>query len=193
MSVKADIGIGFFFDGIYRFEHRNFSTGKYYDKDFKWYHGLRAAVGIDYTFAGRVYILAEYMFNGQGILDWNEKNLDPVYADDDWDKKRPLERTMETELPDSSYLRHDYLYLMARIKVNEYLHAGPSIIVGIDDIGWIFSPFVQVEPFQAFTLELKLNTPFDLSRYISSMPAAEFGSTNLGYQNELVISAKLKF
>lgn len=197
-SMKADIEIGLFIDMIYRFDHKAFKTGKYYGKDFKGYEGLEAAIGIDYTLpGGRVYLLMEYMFYGSGMIDWSDRKLDSVYIDDTlngkWYENAPLDRAYNSDMKSLSFLRHDYLFGMIRVKANDYLSLGNTYLFGIDDQSSILSLFFDVEPFQAFTINMTCMFPFDWNMLNGDWIKGEFGGKHLGFYQSYKLSVKVKF
>ena len=198
-SMKADIEIGLFIDMIYRFDHRAFKTGKYYGKDFKGYEGLEAAIGIDYTLpGGKVYLLLEYMFYGSGMIDWDKRRLDSAYVKnpingEKWHESKPLERLPDTDKKIQSFLRHDYLFGMLRVKVNDYLNIGNSYLFGIDDQSSLLSLFFDIEPFQSFNINLSCMFPFDWNMLNDKWIKGEFGGTHLGFYHSYKLTVKVKF
>lgn len=197
-SLKADIFIGLFIDAIYRFEHRNFKTGDYYDNDFKGFEGLEAAIGLDYTIKGKVYLLLEYLFYGSGILKWDENKLDRIYEnsyDIDWEETRPFARynIRNQDFPAFTYLRHNYLYGMVRFTANDYLNIGNTYLFGIEDQSSILTFFLEIEPFQAFTINFTATYPFDWKMLDNNRNSGEFGAMHLGFYQDYKISCKMKF
>lgn len=197
-SMKADIEVGLFVDMIYRFDHRAFKTGKYYGKDFRGYEGLEAAIGVDYTLpGGRVYLLMEYMFYGSGMIDWDDRKLDSVYINDTsdgkWYENSPFDRTYNPDKKTLSFLRHDYLFGMIRVKANDYLSVGNTYLFGIDDQSSTLSLFFDVEPFQSFTINLTCMFPFDWNMLNGDWEKGEFGGRHLGFYQNYKLTVKVKF
>jgi hypothetical protein len=195
-SLKADIEIGLFIDMIYRFDQKAFYFKQYYGKDFKGYEGLEAALGIDYTLpGGKVYLLLEYMFYGSGMVDWDKKNLDELYTTGDWWKKSSLDRVslFNTEKNTLSYLRHDYIYGLITVTVNDYLKLGTSYLFGADDQSAILTAIADINPFQSFSINVRALFPFDWKMLNSDWSAGEFGSTNLGFFQKYQVSVTVKF
>jgi hypothetical protein len=193
-SFKADIVIGLFVDMIYRFEQKSFYSHKYYGKDFKGYEGLEAAIGFDYTFnGGWVYILMEYMFYGSGMLDWGDKSLNEIYEETDWENIKPIKRSYNPEKKVNNFLRHDYIFGMIKVKVNDYLNLGTSYLFGADDQSAILTLFAEIEPLQAFTINISGLYPFDWKMVNNKWEAGEFGYTNLGFFQNYKLTVKIRF
>lgn len=192
-SLKADIEIGLFLDIVYRFEHRWFKTGKFYDKTFYGYEGLEFAVGIDYTILGKLYILTEYLFNGGGYLDMGSAKLDDAYANDTWYEKGIYERQSNQSFRMSNYLRHHYLFNRMSLKVNDYLNIHMNHLLSIEDQSQLLTIGASVEPFQAMTIEVNMYYPFDYRMFSNDWDAGEFGSTQLGFYQNYEITTTFKF
>lgn len=192
-SMKCDVELGLFIDAVYRFDHRFFKNKRFYDRSFRGYDGLEAAIGVDYTFAaGKVYWVLEYMFYGPAALDYGEP-ISNLYRNTGWETKTLTSRVFHEDKKPGNFLRHDYLFSMVRGKANDYLFVGGSVMIGLDDGSWILTPFVEIEPFQAFTVSLQLLSFFDLHRFHKELPMGEFGPVNTGTFHAVKICAKFKF
>ena len=196
-SFKADIKIGLFLDIVYRLEQRNAKTWDYYNGSFQgWegWRGLEAAIGIDYTI-NKVYFLAEYMFYGSGILDWQELSLENAYDENhaDWDEYKPFDRRPDQDKKSLPFLRHDYFSFLLRWTINDYVTLAPNLLLGLDDQSLLFSLSSEIEPFQAFTVTVKAMFPFDKKAIGQNSEAGEYSYTNLGFFQAYQFSAKLKF
>ena len=198
-SMKADIEIGLFIDMTYRFDQMVFRNGNYYGKELYFYRGLESEIGIDYTINipatdANIYLLLEYMFYGSGMLDWGEKDLDNIYTDE-WKDKKPLERSaiIDSEKKPLNFLRHDYLSSMIKIKINTYISTGINYLFGIDDQSSLLTPFIEIEPFQAFTISVKAFYPLGWEIINNQWYRGEFGPTNVGYYQNYNITVKIKF
>jgi hypothetical protein len=201
-SLKADIEIGLFVDAIYRFDQMAFRTGKYYGKDFKGYEGLEAAMGIDYTvtfLGGNIYFLLEYMFYGSGMIDWDKKDLDDLYISNagvkKWDTLDPYDRynLYDTSKKQLTYSRHDYLFGMVKVKVNDYVSLSTAYLFGADDQSALMTNSIAIDAVQSFTINISALTPFDWKMLNKDWAAGEFGATNLGFYQMYKITAKIKF
>jgi hypothetical protein len=194
--MKADITIGLFIDIVYRFDQRAMYFKEYYGKEFRAYDGLEAAIGIDYTLpGGKVYLLLEYMFYGSGMVDWDKQDFNDLYTISGWEKYSPSERYQytNTDKKQLNFLRHDYIFGEIKVKVNDYLNVVNTILIGADDISAITSTFLEIEPFQSFTISIGYMTPLDLKMFDSQRASGEFGSTNLGFNRSYKLSVKVKF
>jgi hypothetical protein len=196
-SLKADIEVGLFVDAIYRFEHRAFRTGEWYGKPFYGYEGLQAAIGVDYTIAGKVYLLLEYMFYGSGMLDWWNKDLDSIYDNSfqHWTATKPLLRIgqLNQEKKLQTFLRHDYIFGLVRVKINDYVSAGASYLFGADDQSAVLQAFAEIEPVNAFSIKVMGLLPLDWHMIDQSKPVGEFGSTNIGLLHSWSVTASVRF
>ncbi|HOV13847.1 MAG TPA: hypothetical protein PK771_06150 [Spirochaetota bacterium] len=205
-SMKADIEIGLFLDMIYRFDHRVLYTQKYYGRDFHGYEGLEASIGFDYTipFANsNIYLLCEYMFYGSGMLHFSgDEHISNMYRKNgermsykDWVETPVIDRTSYFDQSKKSlnFLRHNYLFGMIRMKVNDYLNIGNSYMFGADDQSGILSLFFDIEPFQSFSINITAMYPFDWKLANNEWIAGEFGATNLGFYQNYKITMKVKF
>ena len=193
-SMKADVEVGLTLDMIYRFDHKVMRSGQFYDRDYRGWDGLEASIGIDYTFAGGdVYFLAEYMFYGPGALDFGE-SLDALYKVDGWEKLPIAKRGINERKSIGNFLRHNYLFAMVSGRVNDYLSVAGSTMINLEDGSWILTPFIEVEPFQAFTIRVELASYYDLYMFSGGkLAAGEFGPSNIGTSNTLNVVATLKF
>ncbi|OHD11569.1 MAG: hypothetical protein A2086_09180 [Spirochaetes bacterium GWD1_27_9] len=203
-SMKADVEVGLFVDMIYRFEQRAFRDSKYYGKEFKGYEGLEAAIGVDYTLpGGKVYLLLEYMFYGSGMLDWWDGKLDNLYSDnqlagfkkEDWANYSPIGRMgfLDAKKKQLNFLRHNYLFGLIRWKTNDYLNLSANYMFGIDDQSGLLSLSLEVEPFQAFTINLTAMYPFDWYMLNTNWQPGEFGNVNLGFYQNYKVTVKVRF
>lgn len=194
ISFKIDIEIGLFFDILYRFEHKSFKSGKYYGKTFYGYEGLEASFGIDWTLPGGiVYMKLEYLFYGSGMLDWWDE-IDEIYILE-WKYKNPYDRSLllKSEKKVLNFLRHNYIFGLVNVKVNDYLRLGASYLFGADDQSGLLTIFSEIEPFQAFTINVSGMFPFDWSMINKDWRVGEFSATNLGYYHRWLIMCKVKF
>jgi|GEM_PF-3775535 len=199
-SFKADIEIGLFFEILYRFDHKSFKTKSYYDEEFYLYKGLEASIGIDYTISipqthASIYLLMEYQFYGSGMIDWWENDLDDLYTASDWVKMDQNERKnyQNNDKKPLTFLRHDYLYGMIKFTINTYVGVGLSYLFGIDDQSSLLSWFADIEPLQAFTINITATYPLGWEIVNHDWNPGEFGSTNVGYYQDYKISVKMKF
>ncbi|MCK4796626.1 MAG: hypothetical protein KAT05_04550 [Spirochaetes bacterium] len=205
-SMKADIEIGLFIDAIYRLDHKVLWYGSYYGKPFYGYEGLEAAIGIDYTINipgtyASIYLLLEYMFYGTGMIDWWDKDIDDIYAEknplgnklDPWYETAPLERMPNLEKKPLYFARHDYIFGLINFKINNYVTISTGYLFGIDDQSSILSGSIEIEPFQAFTINISAMFPFAWEMINHTRSPGEFGSTNIGYYQNYKISVKMKF
>jgi hypothetical protein len=195
-ALKADIEIGLHLEALYRFDHRALKENNYYGKEYAWYNGLEAALGIDYSFPDiNLYFLAEYLFYGSGHVDWNENNLDSLFISNDWDEKALADRyaLINRAKKPLSFARHDYLYLMLRLTPTDGLTLGVSCLAGLDDVSALCSAFLEYEVFQGFTVEAAYSLPLDKRLFEASAEAGEWSSTVLGFYHYLRLCARVKF
>ncbi len=216
-SMKADIEVGLFIDTIYRFDHKAIREKSYYGKEFYLYRGLEFAIGVDYTIQipgthSSIYLLLEYMFYGSGMLDWNDKDLDELYIEEldedelnelntntedveEWKVTEPIKRNRlwNQEKKPLNFLRHDYIYGMIKYTINTYVTFSTSYLFGIDDQSGLLGFTVDIEPFQAFTINITATYPFAWEMINFKYYRSEFGSTNVGYYQNYKFGVKIKF
>lgn len=194
-SLKADIEAGLFVDMIYRFEHRWFKKG-YYGRRYYGYEGLEAALGIDYTIKGKVYLLAEYLFYGPGLADWMAYHYN-AFLTPGWHEVYPAGRSVYliAEKKPMTYNRHHYLFGMFYVKkVNDYIpRLGASYMFGIEDQSGLLNVFMDIEPFQACTITLSALYPFDWNMVNRDWGYGEFGPVFLGFHQDYKVSVAVKF
>lgn len=195
ISFKADVEIGLFFDILYRFDHKSFKRGKYYEKTFYGYEGLEASFGLDYTLpGGRIYLKLEYLFYGSGMLDWGQ-DINEIYNTPEWQYVNPYHRMtiLKSEKKILNFLHHDYIYGVINVKVNDYFLMGLSYLFGADDQSGILTLLGQIEPFQTFTFTIQAIVPFDWNMLNKDWQKGEFGETYLGYYHKWLFLCKVKF
>ncbi|MCG8570615.1 MAG: hypothetical protein MJB14_10790 [Spirochaetes bacterium] len=205
-SLKADIEIALFIDMIYRFNQQWFYEAQFYDeRNFYGYEGLEAAIGFDYTIKGKVYILAEYLFYGPGALDWafnsedDDFELDRIYNNTSdsqkWEEMSLLDRyyVMNTAIKPQHFLRHNYLFGMVRVTVNDFLNISTSYLFGIEDQSGLLNISFDVEPISALNINISAKYPFDWHLLNKNWRAGEFGPNMVGFYQDYQISCKIEF
>ncbi len=193
-AVKADIEIGLFLEALYRFDQKALKEQKYFGNDYSWYNGLEAALGVDYTFQDLdLYTSAEYLFYGPGYADWG-KSLDTLFGPD-WETYPPAYRwaSLLPVKPYVQYVRHDYLFLLARFTPEQDLSFGLSAFVGLDDLSAVTTLFLEYELFSGLTLQASLLIPLDAHLFDSSVEPGELGSESTGFLWMARLGLKMKF
>ena len=134
------------------------------------------------------------MFYGSGMLDWNDKDLDDLYTTE-WKDVNPLQRSsiFKPERKSLNFLRHDYIYGLIRYTINTYITLSTSYLFGIDDQSGLLSLILDIEPFQAFTINITATYPFGWEMIDYKYYRGEFGSTNVGYYQNYKFGVKIKF
>ncbi|HBI36902.1 MAG: hypothetical protein A2015_07605 [Spirochaetes bacterium GWF1_31_7] len=195
-SMKADIEIGFFIDAIYVFDHKVFKTGVMNGRTFNGYEGLQAAIGIDYTLpGGKVYLLTEYLFYGPAALTFGE-SLNELYSGStSWDELSPVKRAslIDTERKIGTFLRHNYIFNMIRGKINDYLSISGSLMFGADDLSAVGMISADIEPVQAFTINVGFTSFIDKRLFGDLYEKGELGYSNTGMYNSVSVSTKIRF
>ena len=64
---------------------------------------------------------------------------------------------------------------------------------GIDDQSGLLSLSLEVEPFQAFTINLTAMYPFDWYMLNTNWQPGEFGNVNLGFYQNYKVTVKVRF
>lgn len=143
--------------------------------------GLEAAVGVDYSFMdGKLYALAQYLYNGPGMLDPDE------------DLTR-LDAAIAAGADVAAYNRRNYALVQAQYGFSDYTRAGLSCLASLDDLS--FSPALSVEhePFQGMTLTVIARAALDERALTGSGERGELGPEHIGAYVTLSATAKLRF
>jgi len=136
------------------------------------------------------------MFFGSGMVDWGTQTLNEVYIkDSNWANMEPMGRyaLLNPEKKTLNFLRHDYIMGMLRVKANDYVSFGNSYLFGADDQSSLFSTFIDIEPFQSFTINVTGMFPFDWKMIDNDREAGEFSQTTLGFFQAWKLTVKVKF
>lgn len=171
LSVKLEATVGIALDATYALVH---ADGVGLD-------GLEAAVGVDYSFMdGKLYALAQYLYNGPGMLDPGE------------DLTR-LDAAIAAGADVGVYNRRNYALVQAQYGFSDYTRAGLSCLAGLDDLS--FSPALSIEhePFQGMTLTVIARAALDERTLTGSGERGELGPEHTGAYATLSATAKLRF
>jgi hypothetical protein len=193
-ALKADIEIGLFAEALYKFDQKTLKEQKYYGEDYKWYNGLEAALGVDYTFTEiDLYTSAEYLFYGPGYADWGE-SLDSLYGTG-WQDIPPAFRfaTLAAAKLPLRYLHHDYLFLLGRFTPEQDLSFGVSCLAGLDDLSCVTTSFCEYELFSGLTLQTSFILPIDRHLFDPTVEPGELGSVSTGFFAMARLGLKMKF
>jgi hypothetical protein len=158
ISVKADLELGLVADALYTFN----------SADACGIDGLSLGAGFDYSFYdGKVYALAEYLFNG-------------------------LFSATAGTAENPGFVNRHYLYGSVLYRLNDYASLSLAGIFCFDDIS--FSPVLtaEYEVFQGFTLSLSGRVPLDRDAFDSSSPG-ELGPVNSRARAVINAKARLRF
>jgi hypothetical protein len=128
LSVKADLVLGWVMDLLYT---ANPEAGA--SKD-----GLAASAGFDYSFwDGKIYILAEYLYNGKASASSRENgNL-------------------------TGFSNENCLYTSALYRINDYTSVTLGCAAGLNDISFTPVLSAEYELFQGFTISFSGQVPLD--------------------------------
>jgi len=178
LSVKLEATVGIALDATYAL----------IPADGVGLDGLEAAVGVDYSFMdGKLYALAQYLYNGPGMLHPDEDltRLDAAIAD-----------VIAGTAPKDTvgvYNRRNYALVQAQYSFSDYTRAGLSCLAGLDDLS--FSPTLSVEhePFQGMTLTVIARAALDERTLTGSGERGELGPEHTGAYATLSATAKLRF
>ena len=159
LSVKADLGPGFVGDALYAYNHEAPSG----------MDALSAAAGADYSFFnGKVYILAEYLYNG------------------------PDSATAAGEENPAGFSSTHYLYGMLLCRFSDYTNASLSCMAGLEDGSFLPALSFEHEIFQGLSLELSARLPLDRAVFDEGGPG-EFGPERLRERFDMAAKARLRF
>jgi len=168
LSVKLEATVGIALDATYAL----------LPADGVGLDGLEAAVGVDYSFMdGKLYALAQYLYNGPGMLDPDE-DLTRLYA---------------AGADIGVYNRRNYALVQAQYSFSDYTRAGLSCLAGLDDLS--FSPALSVEhePFQGMTVTVIARAALDERTLTGSGERGELGPERAGAYASVSATAKLRF
>ena len=157
LSVKADMELGFVFDALYTLNPANLEG----------IEGLSLAAGFDYSFlGGDLYVLAEYLFNGNA-------SASALGFGGNW-------------------ANHHYLFASAIYRFNDFCSLTFATVLCLTDLS--FSPFITLnyELFQGFSLNLTARIPLDQDA-LTDGRAGELGPVNSGARFILNAGARLRF
>ncbi len=163
ISFKTDLVVGITADGLYTLDADS-PNG---------IDGLSIGAGVDYSFfGGDLYLLAEYLFNG------NESSTST---------------SVNREMGRSNY---HYLYTSALYRFNDFSSLSLSALFCFDDLSFQPIAAFNYELFQGFTLNLTVNVPLDRSVF-SDGPEGELGplppGREAGAKLLITAGAKLRF
>ena len=159
LSFKADLGPGFVGDALYAYNHETPSG----------MDALSAAAGADYSFfGGKVYVLAEYLYNG------------------------PDSATAASEENPVGFSRVHYLYGMLLCRFSDYTSASISCMAGLEDGSFLPALGFDHEIFQRLSLDLSARLPLDRAVFDEGDPG-EFGPERLRERFDLAAKARLRF
>jgi hypothetical protein len=159
LSFKAELGLGFVGDALYAYNYDSPS-----DMD-----ALSAAAGADYSFFdGKLYVLAEYLYNGAES------------------------ETAAGEENPTGFSHAQYLYGMLLYRFSDYTNASLSCMAGLEDYSFLPALGFEHELFQGMTLELSARLPLDRAVFDAGAPG-EFGPECLRERFDITAKARLRF
>jgi hypothetical protein len=155
LSLKADLELGFAADALYTLD----------PSEPGGIGGLSTGAGFDYSFLdGKLYVLAEYLFNGS---------------------------SSSTAL-NAGLTRRNYLYGTILWRFNDYTSLSISDLACLDDGSFSLIPALEHELFQGMTLSLNARIPLDRES-LSGGAMGEFGPRTTGSRGDLSLKASLRF
>ena len=157
LSIKADLELGLVLDALYTLNPDNPGG----------IQGLSMGAGFDYSFfAGDLYVLAEYLFNGN-------VSVSALGFGGNWTNQH-------------------YLFTSATYRFNDFCSLTLATVFCFDDLS--FSPFAALnyELFQGLSLNLTARIPLD-QETLSGGRAGELGPVNSGAKFILNAGVKLRF
>ncbi|MDA3900631.1 MAG: hypothetical protein PF637_08940 [Spirochaetes bacterium] len=179
-SLKFDAIAGFALDTLYSHDGQNNPE----------YDGLQAAIGVDYSILkGDLYLMLQYLYNGDGYLD-NDDDLSDLYGTDQWDQSPPEERVSVKGYSDL-YRKH-YLFFNTVYNISDFTRVSGIVLLNMEDFSLL--PFIKSEhePFQGLTLNLTVRIPVD-QWLLTDGDKGELGPHHTGYNSAILFSAAMKF
>lgn len=184
VSLKIEALVGIVADALFFTDGSGFPAA----------HGARswvkAAIGADYSFFdGSLYALAQYFYNGAGVLSSSD-SLSDLYGTDAW-----ADLPLASRVPAggfSDYYRRQYLYARALWKASDYTRVGVSALVSLEDGS--FAPMIDFEHdlTRGVTLSAEGRAYLD-ARDLAGRWPGELGSANVGLAGSLSGKATVRF
>ncbi len=157
--------------------------------------GFEAAAGIDYSlFAGKLYLVGQYLYNGPGALSPGD-GLDALYdpAAGPWRNTAPRDRIPAAGVPYDELNRRNYLYASAVYAFDDFTRTTLDCVAGLDDLSFSPSLTVEHEPFQGAVLSLSLRLPLDERVLSGRGDDGELGPVHSGMRASITARARFKF
>jgi len=82
---------------------------------------------------------------------------------------------------------------MIRGKINDYLSISGSLMFGADDLSAVGMISADIEPVQAFTINVGFTSFFDKRLFGDLYEKGELGYSNTGMYNSVSVSTKIRF
>jgi hypothetical protein len=159
LSFKADLGLGFAGEALYGYKQQA-PAGM---------DALSASAGADYSFfSGRLYALAEYLYNG------------------------PDSATAASEENPAGFEHKHYLYGTLLYRFSDYTSVNLSCTAGLADSSFLPALGFEHTIFQGMTLELSARLPLDRAVFDSGSPG-ELGPDRLRERFGMTAKARLRF
>ena len=160
------------------------------DRDAGFNEQLQFAAGVDYSLLrGKLYLLAQYYFNGKGYLDADDK-LSDLYGTAEWEKLSPGERVPVPGFAD--YYRKHYLFTSAAYAASDYTRITLDLLAALEDGSFLPAVTAEHEPVQGMTLSLTARVPLDMHT-LGGSRKGELGPEHAGYEGMLRGSVKVRF
>ncbi len=183
-SLKVEAGAGIVADAVF------FNDGESPPSAVGSASWVKAAFGADYSFFdGSLYVLAQYCFNGSGVLSARDSLAD-LYGTDDWADVPPSARVPEGGRSD--YYRRHYLFAHVLWKASDYTRVGASALVALEDGS--FAPVLDLEHDLARGVSLSAEGRAYLDAGDLGLGwRGELGSANVGATATLTCKATVRF
>ena len=158
LSLKADLELGFVADMLYTYNQKSPDV-----------QGLSFSAGFDYSFLdGKLYILSEYLFNGQGSA--TAFSTDNIYG----------------------FSNRHYIYALVNYRINDYTATALAYLAGLSDGSSVPILSFDHDLFQGCTLSLSGRFPLDQDVFLHNDKKGEFGPSLTGSVFSLTTKLKIR-
>jgi hypothetical protein len=191
-SIKYDGPVSIVLDALYTLDMYWLRTQTYYTRDWMWYRGLEAALGVDFSFNdGKFIITGQYWYNGGSALE-SEESIDVLYTQS-WSNIVPEQRSINVNLPLSDLNRMYYVIINGIYKIDDYTLFGTNSLIALEDGSFLCSFNIDHTLFQGTTISLLSRIPIDITMLYPSGWYGELGPAHVGYWTQLTVKLVMRF
>ncbi|AEJ20350.1 hypothetical protein [Gracilinema caldarium] len=191
-SIKYDGPVSIVFDALYTLDMHWLHTQTYYTRDWIWYRGLEAAIGLDFSINDGMFIItSQYWYNGGSALV-SQDSIDMLYTKD-WINTVPEQRSFNVNLPLGDLNRMHYFIVNGIYKIDDYTMLGSNALIALEDGSFLCSFNIDHTLFQGTTVSLVNKIPVDMTMLYPSGWYGELGPAHVGYWVEMTLKLVMRF